>query len=93
MSGMKFKRENLFRVRGRLLLSEGIPVVWACGMGPSAKSFGRSGFRLAELGFLSFIMCTWKKNKCVRQVQYVYFVNLIFVRKYVFMFLLDFFFF
>lgn len=32
-----------------------------------------------------------KKNKRVRQVQYVYFVNLIFVRKYVFMFLLDFF--
>lgn len=63
-------------------------------MGPSAKSFSRSDFRLAGLRFLSFIMWTWKikEKKCVRQVQYVYFVNLIFVRKYVFMFLLDFFF-
>lgn len=62
-------------------------------MGPSAKSFSRSDFRLAGLRFLSFIMWTWKikEKKCVRQVQYVYFVNLIFVRKYVFMFLLDFF--
>ena len=59
-----------------------------------AKSFSRSDLRLGGLGFFVFynVHMEEKKTKRVRQVQYVYFVNLIFVIKYVFMFLLDFFF-